>query len=253
MNSQQNRFLKINLDNTRLIKLDGVEAISEPFQYRIRCLTQTHPAQLIGTSITCSMGTRPIHGIISTLEITSENTFEAELSPWFLKLDNKKINRVFQHLSAPELFKKICNEEQCRDYTLHLKKSYPSIKYFIQYEESNFHFLSHLLEENKIFYYFEHTKDHHMMHLFDTPPLASEKIKFSTNEFHFAKIELGFLDFDGGFRHGFHFFIAGGSIVGRQFVLMRWVADSEFIKQGRITDSAQFYQCNGEHREGEYR
>ena len=54
-----------------------------------------------------------------------------------------------------------------RTFTLKLFGSYPQRDYCVQYRESSFEFVSRLLEEEGIFYFFEHTAAKHQLILAD--------------------------------------------------------------------------------------
>ena len=66
----------------------------------------------------------------------------------------------------PEIVKKVLGEQgvQFRDA---LHGTYTKVDYCVQYRESDFAFVSRLLEEESIFYYFEHNADSHVMVLGD--------------------------------------------------------------------------------------
>ena len=78
--------------------------------------------------------------------------------------------RIFQHKSVVDLAKVIFGElgfQEKTDYELRLKTTYEERDYIVQYEESNFAFLSRLLESEGIFYFFEQTDDREKVILAD--------------------------------------------------------------------------------------
>jgi len=55
-----------------------------------------------------------------------------------------------------------------KDFRLSLKGSYPQLEYCVQYRETSFNFVSRLMEEFGIFYYFDHsTQGKHTLVLAD--------------------------------------------------------------------------------------
>src|SRR6185312_17189821 len=74
--------------------------------------------------------------------------------------------RVFQKKSTPDIVGDIC--QQCSvAHRLNLSATYQPWEYRVQYRESDFDFLSRLLEHEGIYYYFEHAKGQHTLVLAD--------------------------------------------------------------------------------------
>ncbi|MDY6992848.1 MAG: type VI secretion system tip protein VgrG [Pseudomonadota bacterium] len=84
--------------------------------------------------------------------------YHAEIRPWLWALTLTKNCRIFQKLSAPEIIKKIFDESGFSDYRLRLIYSYDKREYCVQYEESAFNFVCRLMEDEGIFYFFEHSR-----------------------------------------------------------------------------------------------
>jgi type VI secretion system secreted protein VgrG len=69
-------------------------------------------------------------------------------------------NRIFADVSVPEIAEKLLTGLALRkgdDFELRLSGKYPKREYVVQYEESDLDFLCRLLEEEGIFFHFEHT------------------------------------------------------------------------------------------------
>src|SRR5690606_4552809 len=54
------------------------------------------------------------------------------------------------------------------DFEARLTRTYPQREYCVQYRESDFHFISRLLEEEGIYYFFEHAQGKHTLILADS-------------------------------------------------------------------------------------
>lgn len=80
--------------------------------------------------------------------------FIAELRPWLWFLTRTAECRIFQDLSAVEIIESIFRDSGFSDYELKLSGSYAKRTYCVQYRESNFDFISRLMEEEGIYYYF---------------------------------------------------------------------------------------------------
>jgi type VI secretion system secreted protein VgrG len=76
-------------------------------------------------------------------------------------------SRIFQEMSTPDIVKKILGEAGV-EFRLALSGSYAKREYCVQYRESNLDFISRLLEEEGIFYFFEHEQGAHTLVLGDS-------------------------------------------------------------------------------------
>ena len=92
-----------------------------------------------------------------------------ELRPWFHFLRQGTGCRVIQDKTVPEIVKAVAREVGYADLKESLTETYPKLEYAVQYNESDFDFLSRLMEEAGIFYYFTHEKGKHTMVLADSP------------------------------------------------------------------------------------
>jgi type VI secretion system secreted protein VgrG len=85
---------------------------------------------------------------------TGLSTYRITIRPTFWLLTQRRTHRIFQHLGIPDIVKKILGE-----YTIEARwdtsDTYPKHEYEVQYGESDFDFVSRLLEEAGISYYFE--------------------------------------------------------------------------------------------------
>ncbi len=81
----------------------------------------------------------------------------AQVRPWFWMLTLTRNNRVFQNKTVVEIIEEVLSGH---DFTAKLDikvtGSYESREYCVQYRESDFDFLSRLMEEEGLFYYFDH-------------------------------------------------------------------------------------------------
>ncbi|WP_298436899.1 type VI secretion system tip protein TssI/VgrG [Geobacter sp.] len=117
---------------------------------------------------------RYFHGMISNFMLTGKNgtfyTYQAILVPAVWMLSFNKNFRIFQDLSVVEIATKILEENQILSdsYAFRLKSDYPKRRYCTQYGESDFHFICRILEEEGIFFFFEHTEDSHTIVFSDT-------------------------------------------------------------------------------------
>lgn len=191
MITQENRLLSIDTplgtDVLLLTGFMGTEHISTPFSFELNTLSEYHSipfADIIGQNVTVSIvladgSLRYFNGIISrfaqtSVGVESENgnnlsAYSAIMVPWFWLLTRTSDSRIFQDSSVPDIVEQIFSEKNFTDYQLRLSGSYENREYCVQYRETYFNFISRLLEEEGIYYFFEHEQNKHTLILADSP------------------------------------------------------------------------------------
>ncbi|EKG30220.1 type VI secretion system tip protein TssI/VgrG [Pseudomonas avellanae] len=112
--------------------------------------------------------------------------YTATLRPWFAMLENRVDTRIFQSNTVDEVVAQVF--AQCSAISRHEFRLATQLKrhtYITQYRESDFSFVQRLLEEEGLFYYFEHTAEGHTMIICDDStslvPLPEQpQIRFHT-------------------------------------------------------------------------
>jgi type VI secretion system secreted protein VgrG len=72
--------------------------------------------------------------------------------------------RIFSHKKAPDIIREVLNEFGI-DNKFALQGNFPELEYCVQYRETYLAFLSRLMEQHGIYYFFKHTTDKHTMWL----------------------------------------------------------------------------------------
>lgn len=186
--SQANRLLSVTtplpFDVLLVDSLVASEGISRPFRFDLKLVAEiaagnhskVAPEKLIGNGMTVSVmladGTpRFFHGIVKRFRTGARDSrfahYRAELVPWLSLLGLTSDCRVFQEKTVPEIIEEVFTDLEFRDYKLALDRSYTKWDYCVQYRESDFNFVSRLMEQEGIFYYFEHQQDLHTLVLAD--------------------------------------------------------------------------------------
>ena len=160
-----------------LHRLRGREAISQLFSFQAEFLAKLGAEvrfdQILGQKVTVEMrladgGTRYFDGIVKQFSQggRDENfvNFRAEIVPSVWLLTKTVRSRIFQHLSTPDILKKVL---QGFDVSYKLLANYHQRDYCVQYRESDFDFASRLMEEEGIHYHFKHANGSHQMVLSD--------------------------------------------------------------------------------------
>ena len=94
-------------------------------------------------------------------------TYQATVSPWFWFLQRTNDCRIFQKQNVVEIIQSVFADHGYAEYDICLSGNYRNREYTVQYRESDFNFISRLMEEEGIYYYFEHIDGKHWMVLAD--------------------------------------------------------------------------------------
>lgn len=175
------------------------ERISHPYDIHLTLATQNNVAldEVIDKEAVLSVdhqgGTRYFHGVVR--EFTSLGTdggydlYHAHIVPalWFLSLEQDC--RVFQFKNVQDIVAEILEESNITSdrYRFALSREDRLRKFCVQYRETDLNFVSRLLEEEGIFYFFEHYEDKHVIVFSDTNSgylymPGKRQIPFNTND-----------------------------------------------------------------------
>ena len=94
-------------------------------------------------------------------------TYYAELRPWLWLLTLTTNSQIFQEKSVPDILQGIFKDAGLSDFRNGLTQTYAKRDYCVQYQESAFNFVSRLMEDEGIFYFFEHEEGKHTLVLAD--------------------------------------------------------------------------------------
>lgn len=118
-----------------------------------------------------AQGKRFFNGYVSSIsQGVSEGRFAryyVTIHPWLWFLTRTSDCKIFQNKTVPDIIKEVLQEYGFSDITNRLKASYRSWDYCVQYRETDFNFISRLMEQEGIYYYFIHEKGKHTLYLAD--------------------------------------------------------------------------------------
>jgi type VI secretion system secreted protein VgrG len=173
--SQDNRLLSIDTplgkDVLLLQELSGHEGISRLFSYELDLLAHDNDSitfeDIVGQKVNITIQLpdetfRYINGYVSrfTQGATDERYFthyHAQVVPWLWFLTRQADCRIFQNMKPPDIITAVLDLFSVNDYRTSLQGDYPTLEYCVQYRETSFNFVSRLMEQYGIFYYFDHT------------------------------------------------------------------------------------------------
>jgi type VI secretion system secreted protein VgrG len=124
--------------------------------------------------------TAKIHGVLSSFEememIQDRVRYRATLVPRFWKTTLTVQSRVFLNKTVAEIVKEVLDADVAgkklftsNDYKFKLSKTYVKREYVVQYQESDFDFISRWLESEGIFYFWDQTEDGDILTFADDP------------------------------------------------------------------------------------
>lgn len=186
------------MPNTTIIKLTtpaltGLTATTAQTESQLNALTTATVAtttaapltldSALATHLTATLNNADYDGLIAgahQLPATGNAArYQFVLRPWLWWLTLASNNRVFQNLSAQEIVEKVFKDAGFTDYKFQLKTTPLKREYCLQYNESDFNFVSRLLEQEGIFWFFTHAQGKHTLVLADDnsafPPIAGDK------------------------------------------------------------------------------
>jgi type VI secretion system secreted protein VgrG len=162
------------------LAMTGREMLGRPFEYTVDLVSENPNlslADLLGQPLVVHLeladgDLRHFHGIVTEVDFVENSgptaTYRVSVRPWLALLGNTTNARIFQNLSVPDIVKQIFRDRGFTEFEESLTAEYSKLEYVVQYRESDFNFVSRLLEHAGIYYYFRHAADGHTLVLADS-------------------------------------------------------------------------------------
>jgi type VI secretion system secreted protein VgrG len=166
-------------DKLLLTGFTGSEAISRLFNFHLTTLSEDTAidfTQIIGQSVTVNVSQaddtqRYFNGIVSRFACTGKDgdmtQYELHVAPKLWTLTRSADCRIFHNLTVAEIIQQILDDRGI-DYQPSFTATYKKLEYCVQYRETDFNFISRLMEQYGIFYFFQHDDSAHTMMLGDS-------------------------------------------------------------------------------------
>jgi type VI secretion system secreted protein VgrG len=185
--SQEGRLISLVTplgdDVLLLAGFSGHEAMSRLFSFHLDLLyyksgisTYIEFTDIVGKNVTITVNQsdgsdRYFNGIVSRFAQSGEDTnfvhYQMEMVPWTWLLTRFSDCRIFHNKSVSDIIQQVISDRGFTDVKLNLSGTYSPLEYCVQYRETDFNFISRLMEQNGIFYYFEHESGKHTMVITD--------------------------------------------------------------------------------------
>jgi len=169
-------------DELRVLRMHGEEGLSRLFEFDLELVSENPAipfANVVGQPATLTFSTvgadRPVNGLVRRFEqgaIGRRFTrYHLRLVPGVWRLQQRVDCRIFQAKTTLEIVQEVLQAAGIPSSALraNLKASYAAREYCVQYQESDWAFICRLLEEEGIFYFFEHRPSQHILVLGDDP------------------------------------------------------------------------------------
>lgn len=174
--------------------MEGGEELGRPFKFTVELLSKNHDLKLddqLGQPLTVGIKirdnkTRYFSGLVSQISysgsVGGRARYIAIVRPWIWFLTYSSDNRIFQDKTVKDILADVFKGHG-QSAKQKLSGTYAKRSYCVQYGETDFDFVSRLMEEEGIYYYFEHANGNHELILSDSPSAHSafpdySKIKY---------------------------------------------------------------------------
>ncbi|WP_454836513.1 type VI secretion system Vgr family protein [Pseudomonas lini] len=159
--------------------MGGGEELGRLFNYELQLHSLDNAIdlnQLLGKPMCLSLqldggGERYFHGIVARCSQNVDQgqfaSYQATLRPWLWLLTRTSDCRIFQNLTIPQIIKQVFRDLGFSDFEDALSRPYREWEYCVQYRETSFDFVSRLMEQEGIYYFFRHEQGRHVLVLAD--------------------------------------------------------------------------------------
>jgi type VI secretion system secreted protein VgrG len=159
----------------QVLEFSGREAISQPYRFDLEVVSERPDLDLQNllhqpAFLTFSPEGIGVHGVVHRVAQGESGKrltrYRLSLVPQLSYLAHRTNQRIFQHLTTPQIVAQVLEENgiQADAYRLQFGPMvYPERDYCVQYDETDLHFIQRLCEEEGIHYHFEHNAKGHIL------------------------------------------------------------------------------------------
>jgi type VI secretion system secreted protein VgrG len=182
--TQERRLLSVSSplgeDVLLLTGFTGKEEISRLFKFQLELLSENEtiaPGDVVGKPLTWAVNhvddePRCFNGVVSRFAAGANTrrglrSYRADVVPWLWFLTQTADCRIFQNKTAVEIIKAVFEDLGFSEYKIAVTRPLRTREYCVQYRETAFNFVSRLMEEEGIFYFFKHEDGNHTLVLAD--------------------------------------------------------------------------------------
>jgi type VI secretion system secreted protein VgrG len=177
--NQLTKFIGPLDDELFVQRMTGSEGLSRLFEYNIDLLSTAKsidPYKLLGKVVTVELitgagGTRHFSGYVTRFSAGLRQgqymSYQAVIRPWFWFLTRTQDCRVYQDKTVIDIVRAVFADHAIADFEDHTTASFSKWSYCVQYRETDFAFVSRMLEDEGVYYYFKHKEGRQILVLAD--------------------------------------------------------------------------------------
>lgn len=170
-------------DEAVFLRMSASEALGRLSRFELAFLSTRNdidPGAVLGENLSVTLdypagGERQFNGIVTTLRLiapgdTTRNRmarYDAVVHPRLWLLTQASHRRFFYQRTVPQIVAQVLESFDI-DFRNACTASYPALEHCVQYRETDFDFVSRLLEREGIHYFFEHAGGKHTLVLADS-------------------------------------------------------------------------------------
>ncbi|MCZ4130000.1 type VI secretion system tip protein TssI/VgrG, partial [Stutzerimonas balearica] len=160
----------------QVLEFRGREALSTPFAFEVELVSERPDLELESllhqpAFLAFAPDGAGIHGLVHRIAQGESGQrltrYRLTLVPQLAYLAHRSNQRIFQHLTVPQIVARVLEEHGILAGVGHRfdlgPVVYPEREYCVQYDESDLHFIQRLCEEEGIHYHFQHSADGHVL------------------------------------------------------------------------------------------
>lgn len=172
----------------RVVEFQGSEALSEPFRFVVTAVSEDAHldlAPLIGQSATLALHsrtgepTRYVSGMVAAVAQGQVGRrfahYQFTLVPNTWILEKRSDCRIFQSMTVEDIIRAVMDSAEVSSdaYRFLLQESHATRSYCVQFGETDLHFVRRLMQEEGMWYFFDHRQGGHTMVITDTPSASA--------------------------------------------------------------------------------
>jgi len=183
--TQEHRFIGVvtplGEDVLLLNSFSYSEALGGLFELELDLLAESTDLQfadIVGQNVTVRLDLpgdkkRYFNGYVSRFSLVGQEgdslRYSATVVPWLWFLTRTSDCHIFQNKTVPDIIKEIFGKHGSASFEEALSGDYRTWEYCVQYRETDFNFVSRLMEQEGLYYFFKHEDGKHSLVLADSP------------------------------------------------------------------------------------
>ena len=156
---------------------EGISVLGEMQLELMSPKADLKPEDLLGQPVTVTMQRtddqkRHFNGHVTRFALGSRRGrfygYHATVRPWLWILTRTSDCRIFPDKTVPQIVEMVFADHPSANFKFHLFRSYRTWPYCVQYRETDYNFVARLLEQEGIYWYFDHSDGEHTLMLVDS-------------------------------------------------------------------------------------